>query len=374
MRWPFILVVVAACIGIVTAAAQVSNTPGPKIFGIGFPGTDKGYMMKVFNHLGHRAANEPLGGEANKVIMEYLGNINTDAEVSEWLTEHTKQDLEIHFLSTSQFAPIAPLVIKAFPGSIYFYQMQHPVQWAESLYDLLRSSADNFPELVSTLFAQIADSETFPEREKTRDVENKMDAMRTVGFPVWSFRSMAKFYAAQAKSVLQQVPAGKLFVSETEELASATNIRRIAQFLQWHSNVTTRKPRGGAGAAVHEIAPPRHDAPATDSRKKLGMFKSLSREYVAHVVEETVCAELQGLFDRHVTSFGAQPSWCVPPPEPAPPSWFQRGASAHVGRSRFREARDGCCYAHVPGRFGRKTIAGLQPRTMPKRGGVHWNV
>ena len=120
---------------------------------------------------------------------------------------------------------------------------------------------------------------------------------------------MAEFYASQTKMVLEQVPAGGLFVAETEELSSVATARGIAHFLHTRLNITRKRhdktlllhgPHGYSVEGQHQ-----------GHKKRFPMFQSLPTAYIAKVIAKTVCAKLEGLFDKHVTSFGSRPAWCM---------------------------------------------------------------
>ena len=172
-----------AVLAAVGAAGASSNDAGPTVFDIGLPRTGTRYMTSIFEHLGYRAAHEPFGGELNNVMISYLDEEKSHTEVMDWLKKQKLKSLKTDMWSSFQLGPILPLVMKVFPQSVYVYQMRHPLQWAESVYNLLPTSANKFPEVMKRLIHEV-DLGRFPREETTLDVRHKMSAIRNFGFPV----------------------------------------------------------------------------------------------------------------------------------------------------------------------------------------------
>jgi hypothetical protein len=273
----------------------------PVIFDVGLPTAGKVSMTEVFGTLGYRAANESFGGKSNKFVIKYLHfEQQNDVEVSEWLQRRTSKELVPETFST-----ILPVAAKVFPGSIYFYQMQCPLQWAESLYDWLPNSRGNFPDIMTKLVFQSEDSDVAPKIKKTNDTDT-FYSTTNLNIPVWSFQTLAKYYAEQTKAILKQVPSGRLFVSETLTLSAGSTIRSIAQFLDLNSLRLPSKYEDEITHVPHAIIPER----PCGSRNENGAFRFLPLDYIEQVIEEQICTELEGLFDQHVTTFGSRPAWC----------------------------------------------------------------
>ena len=96
--------------------------------------------------------------------------------------------------SSFQLAPIIPVLLDVFPDSIYIMQTRNPLDWAESIYNLLPKSAGTFPGVIRAL---IGGNNELPSKEQTKDFRNKMGAMRTFGFPV-----SASMVASNASKIL----------------------------------------------------------------------------------------------------------------------------------------------------------------------------
>jgi hypothetical protein len=138
-----------------------------------------------------------------------------------------------------------------------------------------------------------------PVQEQTSALLSNMDAMRTFGYPVWSFETLAKYYARQTRRILQVVPAGRLLVCELEQLSSANTLKAILAFIQANTDMDLEHP--DAITMKH-----RNRFNGTSIR----MFSSLKEPYTQRVISETFCEVLEGLLDQHVTTFGNKPMWC----------------------------------------------------------------
>ena len=71
----------------------------------------------------------------------------------------------------------------------------------------------------------------FPEQEKTADIQKTVPVLRKFGLPAFAFRTLARFYANHTKNMLRNVPKGRMFVAEVEDLSDERVLGDILGFL-----------------------------------------------------------------------------------------------------------------------------------------------
>jgi hypothetical protein len=184
-------------------------------FGVGMAKSGTHSLSALFERH-HRSAHEP---EELLLIERILGmaNGNTSIEEAEHYLIASDKRLKLEMNSSSLNYFVLPSLVKLFGEARFIVTVRPPLQWLESMINqqLGRPCPVRWQRLRDLRFGDMA---RYPDKEHALEKRG-----------LHTLEGYLSYWARHNRDVLQQVPADRLLVVETNRIASS--LERIAGFL-----------------------------------------------------------------------------------------------------------------------------------------------
>ncbi len=227
-------------------------------FGVGMAKSGTHSLSAIFRTHYH-SAHEPEEDLLIEHILGLAGGRTSIAVVERYLTEADKRlKLEMNASLLNYF--VLPSLVEMFGEARFILTVRPPLKWLESMINqqLRPPCPVRWRRLRDLRFGEPA---LFPNEEHALEVRG-----------LYTLEGYLSYWARHNRNVLQQVPANRLLVVETNRLASS--IRQIAEFV-------------GVPASTLNA----HDAHAFKARQHFDVLSELDQGYLEETADR-ICGDV----------------------------------------------------------------------------------